>query len=192
MSRIELIIGPMFSGKTSLLIAKMERFTRAHKKCVIIKHADDTRYSEQFICTHNHHVCDDIPTLCADAINADIIGKTAEYNVIGIDELHLFDHGITTNQNITTSVGIIEQFASRGQIVIITGLDSNYNRDPFAIVSLACTRASNIIKCLAVCACGADAIFTRRIRADSEYVASEVGGCDKYEPCCAACYHGLR
>lgn len=50
---IHLIIGPMFSGKTTLLFNLAEYYKRAGNNVLLIKHFDDTRYSIQAACTHN-------------------------------------------------------------------------------------------------------------------------------------------
>jgi thymidine kinase len=44
--QIQLIIGPMFSGKTTELIRRMKRYETANQKCMIIKYENDTRYDE--------------------------------------------------------------------------------------------------------------------------------------------------
>jgi thymidine kinase len=44
--RIEVIYGPMFSGKSSELLRKIRRFGHAKKKCLVINYMHDNRYSE--------------------------------------------------------------------------------------------------------------------------------------------------
>lgn len=51
--KIELIIGPMFSGKSTELLRRLNRYEIAGKKCLKIKHSSDTRYSFDSITTHN-------------------------------------------------------------------------------------------------------------------------------------------
>src|SRR4051812_31408504 len=43
---VELILGPMFSGKSTMMVHKIDRQVWAKKKCVIIRHAIDKRYDE--------------------------------------------------------------------------------------------------------------------------------------------------
>ena len=45
--KIELIYGPMFSGKTSEMIRRVKRHQHAQKKCLIVNYAKDNRYSDQ-------------------------------------------------------------------------------------------------------------------------------------------------
>ena len=50
---IEVICGPMFSGKTEELIRRLVRAQIAQKKVYIFKHSIDNRYSENYIVSHN-------------------------------------------------------------------------------------------------------------------------------------------
>ena len=51
--RIELIIGPMFAGKSTELLRRMKRHEIAGSKCLRIKFSDDIRYSDDSIATHD-------------------------------------------------------------------------------------------------------------------------------------------
>ena len=53
--RIEVIMGPMFSGKSTELLRRLERHRIAHKNVVLIKHKSDLRYegSESCVVTHD-------------------------------------------------------------------------------------------------------------------------------------------
>jgi len=42
---IELILGPMFSGKSSEMLRKVRRYEHARKKCLIVNYFNDNRYS---------------------------------------------------------------------------------------------------------------------------------------------------
>uniref|UniRef100_A0A2K6FCM7 Thymidine kinase n=1 Tax=Propithecus coquereli TaxID=379532 RepID=A0A2K6FCM7_PROCO len=50
--QIQVILGPMFSGKSSELMRRVRRFQIAQYECLVIKYAKDTRYSNSF-CTHD-------------------------------------------------------------------------------------------------------------------------------------------
>jgi thymidine kinase len=51
--QIQVILGPMFSGKTTELIRRMKRFAVAEQQCLIIKYGKDTRYSIDGVSTHD-------------------------------------------------------------------------------------------------------------------------------------------
>ena len=50
---IQLILGPMFAGKTTELIRRLNRYKIAQKKVLFIKYKKDTRYSEDCMSTHD-------------------------------------------------------------------------------------------------------------------------------------------
>ena len=85
--KITLIMGPMFSGKTTSLINTIKRYNWQNKKAVLVKYTMDNRYSsESKIITHDK--------LEAPALNCqkltDILTTLKEYDVIGIDEGQFF------------------------------------------------------------------------------------------------------
>jgi thymidine kinase len=52
--RIDLIIGPMFSGKSSELQRMVRRYKLANKQCIVINYVGDNRYSDkEFASTHD-------------------------------------------------------------------------------------------------------------------------------------------
>ncbi len=57
--RIEVILGPMFSGKSTELLRRIRRHTIANQKCFVIKYKNDTRYSDESMSTHDR--CPSIP-----------------------------------------------------------------------------------------------------------------------------------
>jgi thymidine kinase len=50
---LEMIIGPMFAGKSTELLRRMDRHRFSGKKCLYVKYAEDTRYDVQAISTHD-------------------------------------------------------------------------------------------------------------------------------------------
>ena len=61
MSRIEIIIGCMFSGKTTELIRRVSRYQSINKKCVIINSIIDTR-NKKGVMTHSGNTVNAIKT----------------------------------------------------------------------------------------------------------------------------------
>lgn len=54
---VELIIGPMFSGKSTELQKMVRRFTIAQKKCVVVNYSKDTRYHDgDYVATHDKYL----------------------------------------------------------------------------------------------------------------------------------------
>ncbi|XP_018428336.1 PREDICTED: thymidine kinase, cytosolic [Nanorana parkeri] len=54
--QIQVIFGPMFSGKSTELMRRVRRFQVAQYKCIVIKYANDTRYSKEQLATHDRYV----------------------------------------------------------------------------------------------------------------------------------------
>jgi thymidine kinase len=53
---IELIFGPMFSGKSSEMMRKVRRYEHASKKCLVINYLHDNRYSnDEVMSTHDKY-----------------------------------------------------------------------------------------------------------------------------------------
>lgn len=53
---IEIIYGPMFSGKSSELLRKIRRFEHAKKKCLVINYLFDNRYTDcDEMATHDRY-----------------------------------------------------------------------------------------------------------------------------------------
>lgn len=51
--QIQLILGPMFSGKTTELIRRIKRYESANHKCMVIKYARDVRYDSDETSTNS-------------------------------------------------------------------------------------------------------------------------------------------
>ncbi len=75
--RLEVIVGPMFSGKTELLISRLHRVLYARKRLRIIKPAHDTR-TQGFIASRA--VNPDGTTEITDKLSAQMVRDAAEFN----------------------------------------------------------------------------------------------------------------
>ena len=172
---IELICGPMFSGKTEELIRRLKRALIAKKNVVIFKPLTDDRYSNNKIVSHNNN---SIESVNIDKID-DIIGLSKDAEVIGIDEIQFF------NENIGD---ICNKLANSGKRVITAGLDKDYLAKPFGSISSLLVEAEYITKLNAICVhCGDKAFFTKRITEENNQIV--VGESDKYEARCRACFN---
>ncbi|QDJ95080.1 thymidine kinase [Hypsugopox virus] len=170
--KIELILGPMFSGKTSELGRRIRRHKIAKRDCVIIKYDKDTRYGKD-VFTHDGIAMSAMFTsklndLCLDFIN---------FSVIGIDEGQFF----------TDIVEFCERMANLGKIVIVAALDGTYQRLPFGNILNLIPIAEEVIKLSSVCTiCGESASFSKRISNETEIEV--IGGEDKYIATCRNCF----
>jgi thymidine kinase len=187
------IIGPMFSGKSSYMVNVIERYHRAKRSCLIIKHATDLREgAKTHVQTHAGYIYDLVPVIYAgDLRDAKVTSEVARCSVIGIDEIQFFAmHDVALAREVA---GVIEDWLRRGKIVVCAGLDTDWMRAPFSLLAPLIAISHNVVKLLAVCRkCGADAPFSARCHTgDGALYSDPVGGDDKYMALCRSCYYAM-
>lgn len=172
---LEVICGPMFSGKSEELIRRLRRAQIARQRVQVFKPSIDDRYSVDRIVSHSELSLQAQVAKTAAEVMALIDDRT---EVIGIDEVQFFDGKI---------VELCEKLANMGRRVIVAGLDLDYRGVPFEPVPQLMAIAEYVTKTLAVCArCGAAASRTQRMVASDERVV--VGALDAYEARCRRCF----
>ncbi len=182
---LEVIIGPMFSGKTSELIRLVEREVYAKKKGAIFKIAFDKRYSATQVVTHNG-LRYDAYTVASSDEGLDKIRQVAKSNgldAIGVDEVNFFPDAV---------VDVLDRLADTKK-VIACGLNLNFRAEPFPTTMELAARADSVRYLSAVCVvCGREATRTQRLiggkPAPRDSPTIVVGGKEMYEPRCRNCY----
>jgi thymidine kinase len=171
---IEVICGPMFSGKTEELIRRLRRAQIAKQRVAIFKAGIDTRYEEDQLVSHSQQK---IPSI--GVRNAwDILSHAKNADVFGVDEAQFL--GIEL-------VEVVAELAGDRKRVIIAGLDTDYRGLPFEPIPQLLAIAEYITKELAICVqCGNPAKFTQRIVESGELIL--VGANEAYEPRCRRCF----
>lgn len=173
---VEVICGPMFSGKSEELIRRVTRSKIARIPVQVFKPQLDDRYSDDQVVSHSALKVEAIPVDGSLALLRAVEDQT---EVIGIDEGQFFDQGL---------VDIVDYLAAKGKQVIIAGLDTDYLRRPFEPIPTLCDRAEYVTKMLAVChRCGGAGMYTQRIVHSDDLVV--LGALDAYEARCRMCYH---
>lgn len=182
---LEVIIGPMFSGKTSELIRLVEREVYAKKKGAIFKIAFDKRYSEKQVVTHNGLRYDAYTVASSEEGLGRIehLSESDGLDAIGVDEVNFFPEAI---------VGVLDRLADRRK-VIACGLNLNFRAEPFRTTMELAARADKVRYLSAVCVvCGQEATRTQRLiggkPAPKDSPTIVVGGKEMYEPRCRDCY----
>lgn len=175
LGQIQLIIGPMFSGKTTELMRRMKRYQIANHRCLIVKYAGDSRYDvENNVCTHDMQAMSAVKCTSLQSVAA----RKDEFRVIGIDEGQFFPD----------IVEFAEHMASSGKVVIVAALDGTYQRKGFPSILQLVPLSESVIKLTAVCMkCYAEASYTKRRGSETE--VEVIGGADKYMAVCRACYY---
>ena len=171
---IEVICGPMFSGKTEELIRRLIRAQFAKQKVAIFKPKTDDRYSDDYIVSHNKRR---IKSISVDS-SIEILSYINKGDVFGIDEAQFFDKSI---------VNTCKSLANLGKRVVVAGLEKDYLAKSFGSMPELLIDAEYITKVNAICMrCGDPANFSHRISTEIKQVV--IGETDKYEALCLRCY----
>ena len=174
---IELIIGPMFSGKSTALIKKSRDLKIINSTYIIIKSNIDIRYEKNYIVSHNNEKESCIITDNLDNIKDEIIIK---YNTIIIDEGQFL-------KNLKKKVLYWAEKLNKN--IIIGGLDGDYKRNPIGEILDLIPYADKCIKISALCKyCndGTPGIFSYRLNNNNSQIL--VGTTESYSSVCRKHY----
>lgn len=184
---IDLVLGPMFAGKSTELLRRIKRwdylffrfnynifrYQFASKKCLVIKYAKDTRYSDKCVSTHDKQMIEAVSCVSLSEIEE----KAVDFDIIGIDEGQFFEE----------IVEFSESMANLGKTVIIAALDGTFERKPFGRILELIPLAENVTKLDAVCVeWNHLASFTKRTCDSKE--TELIGGDEIYRPVCRGCF----
>jgi thymidine kinase len=191
---IELIIGAMGSEKTSTMNSRIRKYVVAKKKYVCIKRKDDVRNGLTGVASgdgdgsptteqnkpliESRDGTSTPATTCGKLLSELDEDLLERVDVIGIDEGQFF-----------LDIDLFaDKWANKGKFVIITMLNSSFQRAPFSqAVSNLYALAEYITKLSAICTlCGNEAHFTKRLTEEGELEV--IGGDDKYTALCRTCF----
>jgi len=172
---IEVICGPMFSGKSEELIRRLRRAMIARKRVEVFKPTIDNRYSDNEIVSHGDLRMHSQVVSSATEITERIDWRS---EVVGIDEANFMGPQL---------VDVAQRLADSGKQVIISGLDTDYLGRPFAPIPDLLAQAESITKTLAICVrCGNPAKHTQRLYESDDLIL--VGAAGMYEARCRRCF----
>ena len=175
MGWIEVVVGPMFSGKSEELIRRLRRAEFAKQRVQIFKPAIDERYSADEIVSHSGLGIPSDSVSNAGEIMQKVQPRT---EVVGIDEAQFLGDEV---------VDVCNQLANLGKRVIVAGLDTDYRGRPFEPMPRLLAIAEEITKLLAICVrCGNPAVHTQRLVESEELIV--VGASGTYEARCRRCF----
>jgi thymidine kinase len=172
---IEVICGPMFSGKSEELIRRLRRVEIARQRVQIFKPGVDQRFSDDHIVSHS-----DLKIRSENVqTGADVMARLdVRTEVIGIDEAQFLGMEI---------IDVTLKLADMGKRIIIAGLDTDYLGRPFHPMPELLAVADEITKTLAICVqCGNPAKHTQRLVANEDLIV--VGASGLYEARCRRCF----
>jgi thymidine kinase len=175
MGWIEVVVGPMFSGKSEELIRRLRRAEYGKQRVQIFKPVIDQRFGKSGIVSHSGlEIASELVST-----GSEILEKVApRTEVIGIDEAQFLGESV---------IEACEKLADVGKRVIVAGLDTDFMGRPFEPIPRLLAVAEEITKLLAICMrCGNPAMHTQRLVASAELIVVGAGG--MYEARCRRCF----
>lgn len=168
---IEVITGPMFSGKTEELLRRMRRATLAKQAVCLIKPARDDRHGTTDVVSHDLRRQPAIAVERSEDIERHLNSLDRMPDVVVVDEVQFFDLEV---------VDVCNRLADAGIRVIVAGLDLDYLGRPFGPLPLLLAHAEYVTKLHAICSrTGRPAHFSHRIEGGDDHV--QIGGSESYE-----------
>ena len=180
---LELIIGPMFSSKTTTLLEIYKKCQFCNIPVSIINHTIDTRYHNTLISSHDNVMAPclqanklaDVWTIDSDK-GVNILLKSAE--VILINEGQFFPD----------LYDVVVDMLNHNKKIYICGLDGDFERKKFGtILDLIplCDKVNKLTSLCSLCKDGTPAIFSMRLTEEKEQT---IVGSNNYIPVCRKCY----
>ena len=175
---LKVILGCMFSGKTTELIKEYRRHKACDFRCCFINHSIDDRYGSGTIITKTHNqnsITNDIS--CKKL--TDVLWKADNYDAFFINEGQFFD-------DLYESINYLVN--QQNKKVYVCGLDGDFRRREFGSILKIIPLCDDVIKLKAICkSCkNKDGIFTFRISNEKEQLLL---GTDEYMALCRKCYN---
>ncbi|KAK9820990.1 hypothetical protein WJX81_002939 [Elliptochloris bilobata] len=180
--RIDLILGPMFAGKTSELLRRIQVHEAAGRRVAVVKSDKDDRYHRSRLVTHDGQARECFATATLAQLRERLGAAYHDIDVFAIDEAQFFPDLLA----FCTAAA-----DSHAKHLLLAGLDGDFRRQRFGQVLDVLPLADTVTKLAARCAyCGTPALFSLRIAADARQEV--VGGADKYAPVCRRHYAALE
>lgn len=173
---LEIVVGPMFSGKSTYALSYIRRQLAIKKNVVVVKPNIDTRYSDQsLLVTHNQETT---PCVMWDII--DNLYPTQDMQIadtIVFEEAQFFK-GLETF--------VIYMLQAMKKNILVVGLDGDAKQHTFGEILRLIPYASKVTKLCALCSkCGDGTEAPYTVKLNSQLVEQvDVGGTDKYEAVC--------
>ncbi len=187
-AQLNVITGPMFCGKSTELLRRLNISAEMGQKVLYVNHSSDNRSDTPFS-THNPSIVNIGKISGIKISNLEEITRPENWDVIGIDEAQFF-----TDENPDYLRNHILHWVEKKNIqVIVAGLNGDSNRNLFGQIYtlLPICDSWDLLSSFCVNCCKnnfrEDAKFSHKI-SDTTSNVVEIGGKDKYVPLCRACY----
>jgi thymidine kinase len=192
---LELIVGPMYSGKTSRLVEVYNKCKFCNISVSVINHTIDNRYDEELLSTHDQIKIPCIKTERLMDLWLDSSINILEDDISGISRIkEIFQ--ISRSEVILINEGqffpdlkeFVDYLLKNEKKVYICGLDGDFERKRFGqILDLIplCDKVTKLTSLCSLCKDGTPGIFSMRLTKETEQT---VVGSDNYIPVCRKCY----
>jgi len=188
---LELITGPMFSGKTSKLLEIYKQCIFCNISVAVINHSEDTRYDDKMLSTHDKIMIPCIQTSSIDDLwyyrNLDqdfILHKEKKHLEVRNADVILINEAQFFNDLYDCVIDMLKE----NKKVYVSGLDGDFERKKFGqILDLfpLCDKVTKLTSLCSLCKNGEAGIFSLRLTQDKKQM---VIGTDNYIPVCRYCY----
>lgn len=179
---LEVICGPMFSGKSEELIRRLRRAQYAKQMVLTFKSILDDRQTLEYVVSHDGTRLSAQPVAALEKIRE--AGLKDDVDVVGIDEVQFFPNEI---------IPVLCELVEAGKRIIVAGLDRDFRGLPFGPMPILLSIADKITKLQAICCeCGTDATMTQRLVNNQPAAYNDptimVGAQEAYQARCRGCY----
>jgi len=190
---LEIILGPMFSGKTSRLVEIYKQCKFCNISVAVINHCIDNRYDNELLSTHDKIMIPCIKTerlfdVWTDHIdmedNVAVVPRIKDKFKVATSDVILINEG----QFFPDLEDFVKNLLSENKQVYICGLDGDFERKKFGqILDLIplCDKVHKLSSLCSLCKNGTKGIFSMRLTSEKEQT---VVGSENYIPVCRACY----
>ena len=179
---LTVITGPMFSGKTSMLISMIKANLIAENEIEVFKPSNDTRYGLEKITSHD-----------GEEINAEVLNKILPFKSYFIEDMRetravaFFEESQFFDE--LNFIKLITTLLDDDREVVCAGLPNDFRGQPFGAMPQLLAMADEIISLKAVCSkCKTINAATRTYRKTKDTAQTVVGGAEMYEPRCFKCW----
>jgi len=180
---LEVILGPMFSGKTTRILEIYNHYSYIQKKITVINYAEDKRYHDSMLSTHDHKMIPCLMTMNLSDLWTN--SANADYEQIRNADVILINEGQFFKELKQIVVDMVE---NHNKTVYVCGLDGDFQRNKFGEILDLIPHCDNVVKLKSLCSrCrnGKRALFSHRVTEETTQVSI---GSSNYVPLCRKCY----
>jgi thymidine kinase len=181
---LEVVCGPMFSGKTDRLIARFDRAYAAGVSALAFKPIRDGRHSSDRIVSHSGL---EIPAVAVGSVE-EVAERGRSHELVLLDEIQFFEPELAAT---------VDTMRGDGIEIVAVGLDRDFRGIEFETTAALALAASRVVRLTGACSrCGEEAVLTQRlidgVPAPLDSPRLVVGDAELYEPRCERCWEEER